>query len=84
MTNVNVYGGTGTTSALTHEQFNGSEFTGSNGGANRTKALAASPTTAIVVIQGRPLHDTEEYSLSGSTLTVVGALYDNDFVDVWY
>ena len=82
MTNVNVYGGSG--GLLKVEQFAGSDFSGSDGDSNRTVTIGQSVTDVRVLVQGRVLHKTQEYTLSGATLTIIGALYDSDIVDVWY
>ena len=88
MTSVNLYGGASGSGAVGFfEQFQGSDFSGSSGNVNRTVTLADTPATsgtAVLYVQGRILHKTQEYSISGTTLTVIGALYDDDYVDVWY
>jgi len=85
---MNIYGGPAAGVALgKFQQLQGSDFSGSDGDSNRTVTLTNTPLTsgtALIYINGRLIHKTQEYSISGSVLTIIGALYDNSYIDVWY
>ena len=66
----------------------GSDFTGSNGGSNRTLTLDE-PVIAEVIgitIQGVTLHEGvgKDFTRSGNVITILGGLWDSDNVRVAY
>lgn len=80
--------GSGALSANTvkHEVKRGSDFSGSSGATNRTITLANVPisSSVIVWVTGKILHKTSEYTVSGSIVTIIGMLRQDDFVDIRY
>lgn len=62
----------------------GSDFDGSDGDTGRSYAFSSSlGSYTLVMINGRVLDPTTEYSVSDTTLTVTGPLFDDEVVLVW-
>lgn len=72
-----------TSSSFTRDRKNGSDCTGQDGATNRVLALSATPNFIISVeVQGRVLHNTNEYTLSGANLTFLGNIDNSDVIEV--
>jgi len=64
---VHIVGGACSTLSTTH--ILGSNLSGSDDTANRTYAAAG--TVKLVVVEGKVLHYTKDYTLSGNTITFI-------------
>lgn len=74
-------------STARHEDLAGSALSGSSGAVNRTYALAYSGVVAATIVvhkQGVFLHPTDDYTVSSSTLTFLGEVYNDESVDIAY
>jgi hypothetical protein len=60
----------------------GSDFTGADGAANRTLALATGVDGFEIWINGRVLHLTDEYTYNGATLTIIPPLDNIDNIQI--
>ena len=72
-------GGGGTTLTLTNS--NGSDLSGNDGAINRT--LVAVGTVLQVFVDMQHLHLSTDYSMSGSTITFLNAIYDSQKISVY-
>lgn len=67
-------------------QKRGSDFTGQNGAPNRTYTIPETPKTDgfKVWIDGVMLHRTQQYTISGTTLTIIDGLDNTSYLDIEY
>lgn len=72
---------------MTTEQFAGSDCSGSNGQSNRvltTSGVEDALGEVQVVVGGRVLRKTDDYTVSGNDITFVKPMYDLHKIEVWY
>lgn len=61
----------------------GSDCTGADGDSNRTLTVSVALTGhELIYVNGRPLHPTEEYTTSGSVITFLGPVFNDEFIRV--
>lgn len=72
-------------SQFTRERTTGVSCSGSNGESSRVLTLASSPTFMMnVIVQGAVLMNTNDYTLSGTSLTFVNPIDNSDIIEVVY
>lgn len=60
----------------------GSDFSGSDGQANRTYSISANTGAFAVAIDGQAKHKDVQFTYDGSTLTILDPLADASYIDI--
>ena len=70
-------------SRLKKTRYLGSSCSGTDGDVNRTLAHTRSLLSdSLIYINGRMMHEIDEYSVSGATITFLGQTYNADIIVV--
>lgn len=75
------------TSTARQENITAADLSGSSGDANRTYSLSYSgflPATLLIHIQGVFAHPSSDYTVSGSTITFLANLTDEELINIDY
>ena len=62
----------------------GSDMTGTDGATDRVLTASDTPTSLMVWLNGQLLTLTEDYTVSGTSVTFLGAIFDADFVTLMF
>ena len=76
---------TGTGSLNTPASYVGSDCSGSDGETNRTLTVteASALDKAIITVDNQTLHPTSDYTVLGSVITFINAVFDEMRITIW-